>query len=199
RWQLLQACRLIEKKGLHTTLEAFAQILAQYPHAHLTVAGDGPLQPALEKHAASLGITHSTHFTGFANQTELRKLVYASHLFFHPSQTGSDGNREGVPNAMLEAMATAMPVLTTRHGGIPEAVTHRSSGLLCDEKDAASLAANALEVIASPRLYKSLATGARQAVTDHFGRANQTVALENIYRLAIDHTLRCGTIDQSDQ
>ena len=61
-------------------------------------------------------------FAGFLSQPNLRALFAASHIFLHPSETAGEGDQEGVPNSMLEAMASGLPVIATRHGGIPEAV-----------------------------------------------------------------------------
>ena len=120
-WRFVQAGRLIEKKGFATSLRAFAEFAARYPKATFTIAGEGPLQSELEAQARELGIGDKVLFRGFISQKELRELFYSSHIFLHPSETGADGNQEGVPNSMLEAMASGLPVFATMHGGIPEA------------------------------------------------------------------------------
>ncbi len=125
-WKFVQACRLIEKKGLQTSLLAFAKFAARYPQSTFTIAGEGPLQPELEARARDLGLAGKVSFPGFVSQTELRELFYGSHIFLHPSEQGADGNQEGVPNSMLEAMASGLPVFATEHGGIPEAIEHRN-------------------------------------------------------------------------
>jgi len=185
RWHFVQACRLIEKKGLPVTLETFAKVLEKYPNAHLTIAGDGPLRESLGARAGALGIDGSISFSGFLDQTALQALIREAHLFIHPSQTGTDGNREGVPNAMLEAMATGMPVLATEHGGIPEAVEHGRSGLLVPEKDTARLTRETLKLLNTPGLYQELSTGARQAIESAFSQEAQSTELETLYTEAI--------------
>src|SRR5439155_470909 len=77
--------------------------------------------------------------------TRLRELLYESHVFLHPSETGPDGNQEGVPNSMLEAMASGLAVFATNHGGIPEAIGNGVSGMLGPERDQKSLARALLE------------------------------------------------------
>jgi len=177
----MQACRLVPKKGLRTTLAAFRMVAEKFPHARLTLAGDGPMREELESLVAQWGLKDRVQFPGFLSQADLRKLTYQAHLFLHPSETPADGNREGVPNSMLEAMASGLPVLATRHGGIPEAVTHGESGWLVAEGDAASLAQGALEIMQQPRLYESMARAASATVMKKFERVRQTAVLESFY------------------
>ena len=106
QWRFIQACRLIEKKGLALSLTAFAQFCKTYPDSHFTIAGEGPLLPDLEKLAAELGVAEKITFTGFLDTASLCQLYHQSHGFLHPSQTPPDQNQEGIPNSMLEAMAT---------------------------------------------------------------------------------------------
>ena len=116
-WRIFQACRLVEKKGLPTALEVFANILGQHPDARFRIAGNGPLEDSLKQRCQSLGISGQVDFLGFLDQERILEEAYASHVFLHPSQMGADLNQEGVPNAMLEAMATGLPTVATRHGG----------------------------------------------------------------------------------
>src|SRR5436190_17987104 len=117
-WRFVQAGRLIEKKGLPVTLRAFSTFLKQYPNATLTVAGEGPLLPELQKFAGELGIADRVSFTGFVSQEQLREIFYRSHIFLHPRQTGRDGNQAGIANSLFEAMAKRLPVFSTERGGI---------------------------------------------------------------------------------
>ena len=119
-WRFVQAGRLIEKKGLPVTLRAFSTFLKKHPNATLTIAGEGPLLPELQKFVGESGINERVSFTGFVSQEQLREIYYRSHIFLHPSQTGRDGNQEGIPNSMLEAMATGLPVFATEHGALPK-------------------------------------------------------------------------------
>ena len=80
----------------------------------------------LQRLARELGVAERIRFAGFLSQAQLREEFFQSHIFLHPSELGRDGNQEGVPNAMLEAMASGLPVFATNHGGIPEAIDERS-------------------------------------------------------------------------
>jgi colanic acid/amylovoran biosynthesis glycosyltransferase len=107
--------------------------------------------------------------------------VYQSHLFLHPSRTTPDGNREGVPNSLLEAMASGAPVIATRHGGIPEAVSDGESGLLVDESDSQALAASALSLMTAPTRMQQMADHARRRIETAFNREANIKTLEGEY------------------
>jgi colanic acid/amylovoran biosynthesis glycosyltransferase len=185
-WKLLQVCRFVDKKGLDLTLEAFAEIKKRHPKAELTLVGDGPKMAELKAQAERLGLGSSVTFPGFLPQVGVKKLIYQSHLFLHPSRTSADGNREGIPNAALEAMASGMPVIATTHGGFPEAIESGISGLLVEENRADLLAQAALQVIENNALLERLIEGGRRAVETKFDRAAQVKTLEGYYQTLID-------------
>lgn len=180
-WRLVQAGRLIEKKGLPVTLRAFAVFLHQYPNAKLTIAGEGPLLAELQDLSRELNIDGRVSFTGFVSQDQLRETYYASHIFLHPSQTGRDGNQEGIPNSMLEAMASGLPVFATQHGGIPEAIENGVSGVLVPERDHQKLAAALLDTVQDPRFLSRIARNGAEIVRKNFDLRAQAQRLEEIY------------------
>lgn len=181
RWNLMQACRLIPKKGVATTLCAFAIFQKTFPKAELYLAGKGPLQAHLEALAAELGIAAKVHFLGFLSQSDLRELYAKSHLFIHPSETPPDRNQEGIPNSILEAMATGLPVLGTRHGGIPEAVEHGRNGLLVEERDFEALANAMKEVARSGNAFREMGLLGSERVVAEFEIGAQVRQLERYY------------------
>lgn len=180
-WKTVQACRLIEKKGLRVSLRAFAKFAARYPTATFTIAGEGPLRTELGQLAAELGIADKVFFPGFISQTQLRELFYQSHLFLHPSEVSEDGNQEGVPNSMLEAMASGLPVFATEHGGIPEAIENGRSGILVKEGDGEALARALLERTANPAELAAIARNGAEVVRKRFEQTGQTQQLEDYY------------------
>ncbi|MFN2542713.1 MAG: glycosyltransferase [Chthoniobacterales bacterium] len=180
-WRFLQAGRLIEKKGLPTSLRAFARFAAQNPKSQFTIAGEGPLLPQLQALARELKIDNRALFPGFVSQEQLREMLYASHIFLHPSETGSDGNQEGVPNSMLEAMASGLPVFATRHGGIPEAIENDVSGVLVAERDHEALARALVDTAQDRQLLAGVARNGSEAVAQKFELRAQIRKLEEIY------------------
>ena len=185
KWRVVQACRLIPKKGVATSLRAFAIFKKDNPDAEFFIAGKGPLQQELEMLAGGLGILRDVHFVGFLSQQKLQQLYASSNLFLHPSEISPNQDQEGVPNSVLEAMATGLPVVATRHGGIPEAVDHGRTGLLVAEEDHVGLA-NAMQLItSSPILLKQMGERAHATVVERFEQNVQIDHLESFYEEAI--------------
>jgi len=180
-WRLVQAGRLIEKKGLPVTLRAFAVFLRKYPNATLTIAGEGPLLGELQKLARELNIERRVSFTGFISQEQLRDIYYRSHIFVHPSQTGHDRNVEGIPNSMLEAMASGLPAFATDHGGIPEAVENGVSGVLVHERDHEAMANALLNATQDSDSLARIARNGAEVVRKNFDLQAQAQRLEEIY------------------
>ena len=189
-WHFVQACRLIEKKGIDDALHAFARFTATHPKARYTIAGEGPLRVPMEQLRDELGLHEKVHFAGFLNGNDLSTLYHQAHVFLHPSRMTSDQNQEGVPNSMLEAMATGLPVVATKHGGIPEAVRDEVSGILTPERDREGLHEALLRITASENAWRQMGLAASADVREVFESTAQIAKLESAYDEAI--TLRTG-------
>jgi glycosyltransferase involved in cell wall biosynthesis len=180
-WRLVQAGRLIEKKGLPVSIRAFASFLTRHPNAKLTIAGEGPSLEDLQNLTSQLKIERHVSFTGFISQQELREVYYRSHIFLHPSQTGHDGNQEGIPNSMLEAMASGLPAFATDHGGIPEAIENGVTGVLVPERDEKALAQALLDATRYAEFLSRIARAGAEKVRTNFDLRAQAQRLETIY------------------
>ncbi|MEI6072458.1 MAG: glycosyltransferase [Verrucomicrobiae bacterium] len=182
-WHIVQAARLVPKKGLATSLRAFATFKNSFPEARFTIAGEGPLEAELRSLAASLGLGDSVSFTGFLPQPQLQKLFSSAHIFLHPSESIA-GDVEGIPNSLLEAMASGLPAVATRHGGIPEVVDDGATGLLCPERDPAAVAEALLRLVREPALCRSLAQTGSESVRNQFSAERRIAEIESLYREA---------------
>jgi len=180
-WHFVQAARFIAKKGMPDTLSAFAQFLRSHPRARLTLAGEGPLLDEMKGRAAQLGISDAVGFPGFLPGEKLIDLYRQAHLFVHPSIKTPQGDQEGVPNSMLEAMATGLPVLATLHGGIQEATVHGEDAILVEEGDADGLASAMKQATQDPNLYCQMARAAAQNVREKFDQRRSVAQLESYY------------------
>ncbi len=180
-WRFVQACRLIEKKGLRTSVRAFAKFHARHPGARFIIAGEGPMRREIGDFARECGVGDAVELRGFLAQQELATLYAAAHVFLHPSEMPPDQNQEGVPNSMLEAMATGLPVLATTHGGIPEAVTHEKTGLLVAEKDDEALFRAMVHLTDDTELLYLYGQAAARAVREEFEQGRAIERLEGFY------------------
>src|ERR1700740_584101 len=188
RFLFLRACRLIEKKGVEVTLKASAKFGERWPNSSLVVAGDGPLRKPLEQLAQQLGIRARVAFTGFLTQEQLLKVYYWSHVFIHPSETTSAGDNEGIPNSLLEAMATGLCSIATRHGGIPEAVEHLQNGVLVEERDFDGVHYWMNRLTDDWSLAVELGQHATETISREFDSETQIQQLESVYLELIERT-----------
>ena len=185
-WRFVQACRLIPKKGLRSALEAFARFHREFPKATFTIAGEGPMTQELQSFSGELGISGAVHFAGFLTQQELNALYRRSHVFLHPSEVTEDQNQEGIPNSMLEAMATGLPVVATLHGGIPEAVRDEATGFLVPERNPEALAAALRRITESPEYLQIMGRRASESVRAEFEQRQAIAKLEACYDEALE-------------
>ncbi len=132
--------RFVEKKGPHLTLVAFARALEQAPGARLRMIGDGPLLGACKALARGLRIEEAVSFLGSRPHEEVQREMSAARVFVQHSVVAMNGDMEGTPVSVVEAQAAGLPVVATRHGGIPDVVRDEQTGALVDEADIGSMA-----------------------------------------------------------
>ena len=138
--QLLTIARLVEKKGVKYGIQAVASVLKQYPHLSYKIAGDGPLKGDLQCLIDHLNIGEKVKLLGWKPQGETVNLIKEADIFLAPSVTAANGDQEGIPVVLMEALASGLPVISTHHSGIPELVEDGRSGLLVPERDVPALA-----------------------------------------------------------
>ena len=171
--------RLVEKKGCEYLLRAMELVQRAHPRCELTVIGDGPLRPSLEVLARELNIR--CQFRGAQPAATVRESLRRARILCVPSVTAANGDSEGLGMVFAEAQAMGVPVVSTTHGGIPEIVADRVTGLLTPERDYHALA-DALSVLLEDEdLWQKLHLAALQRIEQHFDLVTQTALLENIY------------------
>lgn len=185
RFRLLQACRFIPKKGLDISLRALRHLVDQGLDVTLDLAGDGPEKESLLALVGALELQGRVNFLGFLPNRELLERLPSYSLFLHPSRVTSSGDREGIPNAMLEAMACGLPVVATGHSGIPEAVGDGQEGRLVPPDDDVALAAAIADILANPDTYRRMSLAARQRIIEEFSSERAIRQLCDAYRDAI--------------
>ena len=160
--------RLVEKKAPHLTIAAFGRIARYYPEAVFDIVGDGRLGSRCRALIQDLGLADRVRMHGVQSSDFVAGLMQEACLFVQHSVTARNGDAEGLPVAILEAMACALPVVSTRHSGIPEAVEDGMTGLLVDEHDVEGMAAAMAELLDNPDRAAAMGAAGRQRVLQHF-------------------------------
>lgn len=163
---LLAVGRMIPKKSPLTTIAAFAS--AAGPGHRLEMIGDGPLLEPARTEAARLGVADRVHFLGLQPHGVVREKMARAAVFLQHSVTDAEGNEEGLPIAIQEAMASGAVVISTRHAGIPDAVESGADGLLVAEGDLAGYKAALAAVLGDDALRLRLAEAARRRAVEKF-------------------------------
>jgi colanic acid/amylovoran biosynthesis glycosyltransferase len=177
--RLVSVSRLVKKKGI---ADAISAVSAATSACELVVAGDGPLRGELEALARELGVAERVQFVGAQTREQVAALLESADVFIAPSVTGADGDIEGIPVSIMEAMATGLPVVSTRHSGIPELVVHGTTGLLVAEHDVAALAASIDTLVADAHARARMGAAGRAHVQLEFEIGALTSRLEGYYR-----------------
>ena len=173
--------RLVEKKGLPYLIEGFASLVKKGWPVHLDLIGDGPLRTELEAQIAALGCGDAVTMHGWRNQTEIIDILSACHLFVAASVTAANGDQDAPVNTLKEAMAMGLPVVATRHGGIPELVEDGVSGYLVPERDGPAIAAALSRLIDRRDTWPQMGTAGRQAVERQFDMVRLNDRLVALY------------------
>lgn len=138
--EIISVARLTEKKGLHVAIEACRQLKEQGMAFRYRILGIGPWERRLRTLIEQYQLEDVVDMPGFKPSHEVKEMLDDADVFLLPSVTGADGDMEGIPVALMEAMAVGIPVVSTLHSGIPELVEADKSGWLVPENDARALA-----------------------------------------------------------
>ena len=134
--------RFVDKKAPHLTLQAFHTAWLRDPELRLTMAGEGPLWESTKPLAQAEELSDVVEFTGVITSDQVAERMRQVRAFVQHSVVTADNDHEGTPLSILEAMASGLPVIATRHAGIPDVIDHDVEGLLCEERDIAAMAAH---------------------------------------------------------
>jgi glycosyltransferase involved in cell wall biosynthesis len=160
--------RLVEKKGFDVLIDAFAILARRGVPFSGQIIGGGELEAELRSQIASYELENVVELLGPRPQAEVIELIQASAVFAAPSVDGLDGNREGLPTVLLEAMALGTPAVSTDVTGIPEAIHHEQTGLIVPQRDATALAEALERLLADGALRLRLAAQARDLIAGEF-------------------------------
>ncbi len=182
---LLAVGRMIPKKSPLTTIAAFARAAADHPSKRLEMIGDGPLLEPAKAEAARLGVAERVVFLGLQPHDVVRAKMARASVFLQHSVVDADGNEEGLPIAIQEAMASGAVVISTRHAGIPDAVESGVDGLLVAEGDLEGFAAALASVLGDDGLRRRLAEAARRRAETQFDTRVLHRRIEDVIRASL--------------
>lgn len=165
--RILSVGRAVEKKGYHDLLAALAMLPAEL-HWQLVHVGGGPWLGRLKRRATRLGIAARVRWRGALDQRGVLACYAAADMFVLPSRIAADGDRDGLPNVLMEAQSQDLACVATRVSAIPELVQDDVTGLLVDAGDAPALAAAVIRLARDPDLRRRLGSAGRQRVAREF-------------------------------
>lgn len=183
--EFLQVSNFFEKKGHRYTLQAFARLLKKHANCRLTLAGGGDLKDEVIAFASELGISDKVYFPDKVMPSEVIEYMKKADVFVHHSVTAASGDQEGIPNVIIEAMATGLPVISTFHAGIPELVNNGKNGFLVKERDVEDYAVKMTTLVESDC---NFASEARKTVEYDFNLLRQAEKLADVYNRIIEKT-----------
>ena len=166
--RLLSVGRLVEKKGQRHQLDACALLVRRGRPVRLRIIGEGPLRPALEAQAAALGLADRVELLGERPPADVEAAYRWADVFWHTGIVDSQGDRDGLPNVVPEAMAHGLPVVSSAAGGAAEAVLDGQTGLIADPTDPAALADAIKQLADDPALRARLGAAGRAWVEENF-------------------------------
>jgi colanic acid/amylovoran biosynthesis glycosyltransferase len=181
--------RLVEKKGIEYVIRAIAQVAQTHPHLEYNIIGDGELKENFQKLIADLNLNDVVKLLGWKQQKEIVELLDKCHIFVAPSVTGKDGNQDAPVNTLKEAMAMGLPVISTRHGGIPELVEDGVSGFLVPERDPEAIACKLTYLIEHPQLWAKMGKAGRALVEEKYDMHKLNDELLAIYQQVLSGEL----------
>ncbi|MGH8075720.1 MAG: glycosyltransferase family 4 protein [Lysobacter sp.] len=177
---MLAVGRLDPVKGFETLIDAIALLQERGIELDCRLVGSGPMDPMLRRRAVERGVASRIEFTGPQTQERIRSWMSTATLFVLPSQVAADGNRDGIPVALMEAMASGCPVVSTRVSGIPELIEDDQDGVLVEQRDPAALADAIARLLESDDLRQRLATGARTRIENEFDARKEAGRLHEL-------------------
>ncbi len=183
--EILAVGRLVEKKGFDVLVEACGLLRERGIAFHCSIVGEGMMREALQQRIERLGLAEQVCLAGPRAHAELIRIFREAAFFVAPCVISSDGDRDGLPTVLVEAMALGTPVISTQVVGIPELVRHNDTGLCVAERDPAALADAMERLLQDANLRSSLAGRARALVEEDFDIRKNAAAQRELFRAAM--------------
>ncbi|MEH6948563.1 glycosyltransferase [Bacillus sp. JJ634] len=181
--RVLSVGRLVEKKGFVTLIKAFKRIHKQYPNARLHIIGAGEDEQKIQSFITECNLENVVFLKGAMDSKQISNELREAHIFCLASQTAKNGDIEGIPNALKEAMASGLPVVSTQHAGIPELIEHQITGYLAPENNDMELAKGIQFFLEHPEVWNDYTRRARKVIERNFDVNKQIIEQQRLYSL----------------
>jgi colanic acid/amylovoran biosynthesis glycosyltransferase len=189
--RLVTIGRIVEKKGFDDLIRAMNLIRSRSTlPIRLDIWGAGPLKRRLQGLVKRLRLRNAVSFKGVAASKDVPQLLHQYNAFVLPSRTACNGDTEGIPITILEAQAAGLPVVSSIHAGIPEAVPPENHGLLAREGDVEDLAEKLLFLASRPNRWRDIGRSGREWVSRHFAMNDEISAYRHLFE---DVTASCAS------
>lgn len=185
---ILTIGRFVEKKGIEYGIRAVALLIRSGYCVKYKIIGDGPLRNHLQKLSEELQVSQHVLFLGWQQQEEVAIELAAADIFLAPSLTSQEGDQEGIPVVLMEAMAMGLPVVSTLHSGIPELVQDGLSGFLVPERDVDALASKLRYLLDHPERWSQMGQVGREFVEKYYNARDLQEQLEALYYFLVQPT-----------
>jgi colanic acid/amylovoran biosynthesis glycosyltransferase len=177
--------RFVPKKSPASTIKAFAKVLGEIPDAKLRMIGDGELLDNCIDLCKNFGISNSVEFKGQLSPFQVAETLRESFAFVQHSITTSENDSEGTPLTILESGACGLPVISTRHGGIPDVIIEGETGFLVEENDIEGMAERMLYLVRNPELASDMGKKASQHIRANYNLEKNIKNLARILKSAV--------------
>jgi colanic acid/amylovoran biosynthesis glycosyltransferase len=178
--RILHVGRLIEKKGVPDLIRAFAKLTMQ--QIQLELVGTGPEEELCKQLVGKMQLQQRVIFHGWKSPEEVKDLMQQADVFVLNSRVATNGDSEGLPVGILEAMAMELPVVSTNHAGIPKAIDHQVTGIIVEERDNKALAQALSHLLQDASLRKAFGVAGRKKAESFFSMEQMHAALSTVYK-----------------
>lgn len=180
--QIMMIGRMVEKKGFEYAIQAVAELQKRDKQIILNLFGDGPLRDDLERLTQKLKLNGQVHFHGYTPISEIIEKLDEHAILLAPSVTAEDGDKEGLPNTILEGMAKGIPVIATDHAAIPEVIQNGKTGFLTEERNVEQISDKITHIMQGADNIDEIRYAARNYIEENHSVKKMVNNVESIYK-----------------
>lgn len=187
--QFLSVGRFVDKKAPYYTIMAFKEVFKVHPDAKLFMAGDGALFNTCKNIVEYYRLGDNVRFLGVIDKIQIKKLFEESLAFVQHSITAESGDTEGTPVSVMEASLAGLPVISTKHAGIPDVILHQKTGLLVEEHDVLQMTQYMLSLLENFELAKQLGQSGKEYIHRNFSLSHHISTLQKYINISVNNSI----------